>query len=413
METPDQPFNIQPSPRKKYLRIITWIALVLSLIVFFLMSTQLVSEKQLLLDDYAMYWAAARLNLQNGNPYSLDELLPMQIAAGRTENVPVMFWNPPWTLAITMPLALLPYPPSRVLWYLLHLGIVIAASHWAWQQYAGPRRWHWVAWGVGLIFGPTLDVMKAGQISALLLLGAVGFVFLQQKNKGFLAGMLLALIAIKPHTLYLIGLAVIFWSLANRKWAVLAGGATALGAALGISWLVNPLLIQQYLYASTNYPPTQWATATLGAELRMLFGPEHFWLQFVPPAIGGIGFCYYWLRKRQTWDWIEQFPRLLVVSTATAAYGWTFDNTAVIVAVVQIAAMLFTRGSWRLKGIILLTYLGLDAILILVSIPQMYFWWAPAALALWYLISSQALSRSKVNTPVLKNLELAHANPST
>jgi hypothetical protein len=85
----------------------------------------------------------------------------------------------------------------------------------------------------------------------------------------------------------------------------------------------------------------------------------------------------------------------------------------VIVAVVQIAAMLFTRGSWRLKGIILLTYLGLDAILILVSIPQMYFWWAPAALALWYLISSQALSRSKVNTPVLKNLELAHANPST
>ena len=61
-------------------------------------------------DDFIEYWAAAKLTLDGENPYDPALLLPLQLANGRATDEAVMMWNPPWSLAVVLPLGLAPRP---------------------------------------------------------------------------------------------------------------------------------------------------------------------------------------------------------------------------------------------------------------------------------------------------------------
>ena len=105
-------------------RALTWVGLLFCLFLFYLESPLLTSGKMLQADDYVEYWAAGRLNLSGANPYSPEELAPLENQAGRYFQVPVMMWNPPYTLVIAMPLASLPYPVSRMIWLILNIALL-------------------------------------------------------------------------------------------------------------------------------------------------------------------------------------------------------------------------------------------------------------------------------------------------
>ena len=57
--------------------------------------------------DFDEYWAAGRLNAAGGNPYDPAAMLQEQRQAGWQQSRPVMMYNPPWTLALAMPLGFL------------------------------------------------------------------------------------------------------------------------------------------------------------------------------------------------------------------------------------------------------------------------------------------------------------------
>src|SRR2546430_16338135 len=67
-------------------------------------------------DDFIEYWAAARLTLDGQNPYDPAQLLPLQRANGRQTDDAVMMWNPPWALAVVLPLGLFPAREAQLLW---------------------------------------------------------------------------------------------------------------------------------------------------------------------------------------------------------------------------------------------------------------------------------------------------------
>ncbi|MGC8782408.1 MAG: hypothetical protein ACP5UQ_16220, partial [Anaerolineae bacterium] len=125
-------------------RRLLWPALFVGLILLgYALHTARIAPR-LLADDYVEYWAAGRLNLTGGNPYSADQLLPLERAAGRTAEV-LMMWNPPYTLALVMPLALADYPTGRLLWLLLNIAAVMIAASWWWRLSGGAPRYWWVA----------------------------------------------------------------------------------------------------------------------------------------------------------------------------------------------------------------------------------------------------------------------------
>src|SRR6266851_3029337 len=147
-------------------------------------------------DDFVEYWAAGRLNAQGENPYDGAELLPLEKEAGREtfpvdssgHEVAVMMWNPPWTLPVVMPIGLLDARVGQLLWLLLNLGVIVFCADWAWRYYQGPATYRWLAWALALTFIPTFMVLRAGQIGPLILLGIVGFLHFERKERYFLAG---------------------------------------------------------------------------------------------------------------------------------------------------------------------------------------------------------------------------------
>jgi Glycosyltransferase family 87 len=343
------------------------------------------------LDDYVEYWAAGRLNLTGGNPYSPAQLLPLQLNAGRTFEVPVMMWNPPFTLALVMPFGAVDYPLSRFLWFLSQTTLVLFCASFIWRFYRGPPRFQWVAWLIAFSFLPTLFTLKTGQIPGLILLGTVLFLEFTKRRVWWLASLAFLLMAIKPHTIYLVPLAFLFWAVSQRRWTLLAGSGVVMALATGIALLFNPLVLKQYIYAIRHYPPSYWATPTLGGMLRYFIGIDHVWLQFLPTALGVVWFCFYWSKKRLDWNWPEQMPLLVAVSVLTASYGWTCDYVVLLLVILSIAAELIRRGWDPITRLAVGLYLVIDAVTIALNLTggirnDFWFMWLAPALAGWYFL---------------------------
>src|SRR5215213_4247809 len=83
-------------------------------------------------DDFIEYWAAARLTLDGKNPYDGEQLLPLQQAAGRDTDEAVMMWNPPWTLAVVLPLGAIEPRPAQLLWLAINLAAILICGDRLW-----------------------------------------------------------------------------------------------------------------------------------------------------------------------------------------------------------------------------------------------------------------------------------------
>lgn len=376
--------------KQRYYKPLIWfIALILFAFLIWLGTTLVTNPKWFLGDDYVEYWAAGRLNLTGGNPYDPAQLHPLELQTGSIEGEAVMMWNPPWLLTLAMPFGALGYGLSRTLWLLLNVLIISISLIHIWILYGGSTDLRWLALTIGFTFAPILDGLKKGQTSALLLLGVVGFLYFTRHRKWWLAGISLAFLTVKPHVLFLFLLAVALWSVDRKQWRVILGFILTLFATTAIAWAINPDVIQQYILAIRTYPPANWATPTIGGFLRLIFGTGRFWLQFIPPLIGIIWLIYYWIRNRASWDWFEQTPILVLVSTLTAAYGWTWDQSVSIIAILQIALLMLPFQRNLSNILIVVSYVLIDFLALTIRGNQFWTLWLAPALLIWYLASKR------------------------
>ena len=371
-------------------RIMVWLLLAAAIALLVSRLAYLATIRPLPTDDFVAYWSAGRLNVTGGNPYSPEQLWPLQRAAGWSLDRPDMIWVPPWTLTLMMPFGVLSYPVGRVVWLLLSLAVVLFCCDWIWRTYGGLASQRWLAPVVGLTFVPTILALRMGQISPLILLGIVGFLHFERRQKWFWAGASTALVAIKPQLLFLFWIALLFWSVERRRWPVIFGVSLACLAATAIPFMVNPAVIGQYIAALVSYPPDYWATPTLGALLRLLFGAGQFWLQFVPPAVGTAWFLLYWRRHRATWDWSEQMPWLLLASLVATAHGWEYDQVVLLLVVVPVAVGVLGMRRAMTAFWIVCVYLAVDGLALLLNLlhsPAFFYIWLAPALLSWYWIA--------------------------
>lgn len=376
-------------------RLFLWVSLFGLSGIFFTLAMQVItSPNWLVVDDFVEYWAAGRLNLLSKNPYDPAQLEPLQLGVGRSFGVPVMMWNPPWMLILAMPFGALPYALSRVIWLLLHLFILLWCVDRTWVLYNGPFRLRGIAWLIGLAFIPALDGLRTGQTGILVFLGAIGFIYFQKKGMDWFSGCLVALIAIKPHILYLFGLAIILWVIRNNRWGVLMGASISLVITTAFVWIINPSVLSQYIYAIQNYPPEDWATPTLGGIFRYLFGPEVLWLQFAPMALGIIWFVFYSRKHLQYWDWLEVSPALILGSVFTAAYGWTSDQVVLLLPIIQIFLLFALTDRYQIRITIIMIYALILVGVLLLRVNQLWLWWLSPSLLIWYGLSQYLLKRN-------------------
>ncbi len=345
-------------------------------------------------DDFVEYWAAARLLLTGGNPYSPQQLSALQKVVGWSETAPVVMWNPPWALVAVLPFGLMDYFQARHWWLCLQLGTLLTCTFTLTRTYEiRPQDSVWL-WMLSLAYFPFLFVLRTGQISPLLLAGATGFLVFARHQRFGPAALMAALTSFKPHLLYLFWIALALWVLDRRQWKVFGGIGAAIVLAVAIPMAFNARLVLQYAELVSTHPPMDWATPTLGGLLRVMLGTEHSWLQFLP-SLAGVFWCFWhYRRNRAQWVWTRQMPLLLLVSVATASYGsWTYDQVvllpaliAAFKAVVERQTMTFSMGPLMLFFAANLTAYSLNWH----GVNEIWFFWmAPVWLALYLWIISR------------------------
>jgi hypothetical protein len=305
--------------------------------------------------DFVEYYSAGSVFLAGGNPYSGPELVEVQ---RRVLNQPdledaTMMWNPPWVLTFVAPFATLPLGAAHKLWMLVQLLCVFVSVWLLWRVYGGPPGREWIGWALAATFPPVLFVVWWGQIGGLVLLGLAGYLYHASKGRYAVAGVFAALTAIKPHLLFAFGLVLVleaFRSNRGRR-AVLAGGLAIAAMAVGAA-VIHPDVYDCYRSAdweassAVNVSPKDWIQPLLSYWLRVAVDPNRFVIQFVPTVVAAVGVAGYWWRRRATWDWPAETPRLVFVSVLTAAYGaWLFDLVVLLVPATQATAVVLARAA--------------------------------------------------------------------
>jgi hypothetical protein len=185
------------------------------------------------LGDFVEYWTAGHLLLRHQNPYDFAATLAAEKALGWTGALPLIAPNPPWAIPLVAPLGFFhSYTAAWLVWFLV-MGACVALSSWMLMDlYFGNIRIPEISASVthralfAFTFFPTLLCLQFGQIAPLVLLGVTGFLWFEERNSPVLAGMALALTAVKPHLVYLVWIAVIV--MGARRWRTI----TAAGAVI-------------------------------------------------------------------------------------------------------------------------------------------------------------------------------------
>jgi hypothetical protein len=321
-------------------------------------------------NDFVEYWSAGKLFVHGADPYSAPAILALEKSRGFTPDDPLIMLNPPWALFMVVPLGFFPALGALIVWILATAGCVLASI----LLLDVPANYRTPAF----LFAPVLVSFTMEQSSPFLLLGFALFLRFH-RDRPFLAGASLLLMAIKPH-LFLVFWAVLLMDcLYRRRFAILAGLAVALASSSAFAMLIVPHVWQDYIAVIRTSTLAQNLFVTLPMLFRILIDARIAWLALVPACVAILwGAVYYW-RKRANWDWRREGMLVMLVAILTSPYGWISDQ-AVLLPVV-LSALLTGPRKFSMEILIALNCAALLAFCVTVQART----WLPLVWFAWYL----------------------------
>lgn len=199
--------SMQASPFDRAVKIAAILAM------FVIMTAVATNLRYNLQTDFVSFWAAAKLALARtpAAAYDLDLHRSIEMTAVAIDGTIPFTYPPPYLFAV-LPFGLLPYAMAHAVWVATTVSTYIAASH-------------KLAPGSGILaiaFPPAIICGIGGQNSFLIAaIFMTGMTLL--KPRPFVAGVVLGLIAFKPHLGVLLPLALI----AGREWRAFVGAAVS------------------------------------------------------------------------------------------------------------------------------------------------------------------------------------------
>ena len=326
-------------------------------------------------NDFIAYWTAAHEVIEGHDPYAAEPVLALERQLGFAQPKPLIMRNPPWAVPVIVLFGLLPFGVAQGLWLVGNLIAVLIAMRWLWGVYQTRGESRWTPWLATAVFLPVAVALAIGQMSPLVLLGIAGFLCFERKQKLGRAGAFLYLVALKPHLVFLVWIALLFWSIRRWKGRTLAafGFVTLVASMTAVA--LDHAIFAQYLGLLTSGGVLAELSPTLGGVLR-LWLPQYQWVQALPAVLALLWFLFRWRRARDEWQWREEMPILLLASLLTTSYGWFFDQIVLLPCVFQGAEWLTTSRRSISAGVAIL-YVCMNAIVLaLVLEHRTTFWYA-------------------------------------
>jgi hypothetical protein len=375
---PEEP---QDNPSVNFIpkRILSWLAMIAIALagIFVIAAASNPAAK-----DYISYWSAAKLLVHHADPYSYGRVFALEKAQGDLANRPIIMRNPPWAMFLVVPLAFGGPLAGLLLWTLAAVGCVLLSAH----LLNVPSKDRALAF----VFAPALASISAGQSSPFLLLGFALFLHLH-RNRPFLAGASLLLVAIKPH------LFLVFWAVLlvdciyRRTLLIIAGGAAALAAATAFSMCLDLHIWAQYLAMLRASGLDHEFFPTASMLFRLLIKARAVWLLFLPSACAVLWALWYYARRRQMWNWNTHGMLLMLVTVVVSPYGWFTDS------IVLLPSILFALSSQKKSNYLVTILIAINTIALLVllvfhpSLSSLAYAWLPASLLAWFLCATSGV----------------------
>ena len=354
------------------------------------------------INDFVAYWATGRLLLEGGNPYDTGALLELQRAVGSRFVDAGVVRNPPWALPLLLPFAFLPFAVGWYVWAVCQILLVGISAALLWQLFDGRAR-PAAAILLTFLFPPAVFVALGGQIGGLLLLALAGFTWAVERRRDLVAGLCLGLLTLKPHLLLPFGVVVLLWTLRERRFKPLLGAAAFVAVGCLVALLLQPELFEQYAAFARAEVPEEDVVSTPGAALRLAVGFEHFWIQWVPAAVGIAWGIVRYHRHSGAWSWTGQLPLFAAVSWLSAPYGWVYDMVLLVPTVLDGAARLEGYGNPALARRAFTAFLLLGIVIwtqqLLAGSGVIHAWVGFAVLLFWLAIRSRTAPAASGRSP--------------
>ncbi len=343
--------------------------------------------------DFITYWATGQQLVHHANPYDAAAVSRIERDAGFEGGASYYMRNAPWALPLALPLGYVGPQAAALPWSLLMLVILIASARMLWKVFGqSGSRLDWI----GYCFPPALFCVILGQTSIFLLLGLALFLRLH-KSRPFAAGAALWFCTLKPHLFLPFVLVLLVWIAVSRSYRILLGSLAAFAAGAAVTSCIDPAAWSQYAYYMRTSVVTREFTPCLGDVLRDSIHPSAEWLAFVPCMAACVWALAWFWPRRHTWDWLENGNLLVLVSLLVAPFGWIFDQTLAIPAVL----FAISKSPSRIWIFVLaLIYLLIEfQIGFHVELHSRAFLWIAPAWIVWYLFA-----RISARTAVLQLL---------
>jgi len=325
------------------------------------------------LNDFISYWATGRVFLAGGHPYAPAAVLAVERSVGWPDGAPpMMTFCPPWALPADAISASFSFHTAMTGWLVISLLLDCFSALGLWIYFGGEKRKAWIAMLIAATFMPMGAAEYLGQVTPLMLACLVATLFLIRSERYFAIGLLSLGFGFKPHLLYLVALAMLFWIVQKRAWTMLAGAALSYGAATATAQWFNPHSID---YLHRSFSAATEVSCGFGGALRSIFGVQHMWLQFLPCVCGLLWFLSYWGKNRREWDWKTHLPLLLLISLCTSPYYWNHDFILILPALIAVGV----RSDFP-SPIVFVAYLTVQAIALALAFTPA---WRATASILW------------------------------
>ena len=331
--------------------------------------------------DFITYWATGQQLVRHGNPYDAAAVSRIERDAGFQGGASYYMRNAPWALPLALPLGYIGPQAAALPWSLVMFALLIASVRILWKHFGQARtRLDWI----GYCFPPALFCVILGQTSILLLFGLALFLRLH-KSHPFVAGAALWFCTLKPHFFLPFALVLLVWIAVSRSYRILLGALAAFAAGAAVTSLIDPAAWGQYSYYMRTSVVTHEFTPCLGDVLRDSIHPSSEWLAFVPAIAACVwALAWFWPRRR-SWDWLENGSLLMLVSLFVAPFGWIFDQTLALPAVLY-AVSRKPSQIWMV-ALALIYFLIEFQIGFHVELHSRSFLWIAPAWIVWYLLA--------------------------
>jgi Glycosyltransferase family 87 len=312
--------------------------------------------------------------------------------------------TPPWSLFMVASLGFLDPFWSWLLWMAVTLGCLVTGMRLSKRLYGGEAIPENLLSIVGYTFAPVPACLISGQMGLVLMLGVVLFLW-WETDRPFLAGAALILPFAKPHLLVLFWMALFFWVLLRKKFAVAGGFLVALTTVSVIPLLLDPDIFRHYHQMLRAASMQREFIPALSGVIRLIFFRRMFWVQFIPMLAALLWGGFFFRRHFSEWSWRQHAPALLVASVLTTPYAWLADESVLLPAMLQAAAFVYQAHSEikiRTKlALGIFALLNLLLLLILRSrIPfatGIYFW--SSLVWFFFYFHARSLPRQQVGAP--------------